>query len=163
MRSALLAAAILVGCSAPAAWRPVELASLSGLSLQPSTGSHPTEDLAMGIDGALVLPSPDGGQPIELPHRRPDLPLSSLKHSPRFDPAARAPAAPGLGSSLWERSLPAPPFRPGVELYRARPFKLLLGTRALIDERYPDPVTTDMRHEPVDDDTSAVVGLRLGF
>jgi hypothetical protein len=163
MRSALLAAAILVGCSAPAAWRPTELASLSGLSLQPSTGTQLTEDLAMGIDGALVLPSPDGGPPIEVPHHHPATTLSSLKHSPRLDPAAPTPAAPGLGSLLWARGQPAPPFRPGVELYRSRAFKLMLGTRALIDERYPDAVTTDMRHEPVDDDTSAVVGLRLGF
>jgi hypothetical protein len=163
MRFALLAAAVLVGCVAPASGRPTELASLSGLALQPSTGVHPTEDLAMGVDGALVLPSPTGGQPIELPAPRHSAPLSSLRFTPPFDPAARAPAPPGLGSSLWQRG-PAPaPFRPGVELYRARPFKLLLGTRALIDERYPDPVTTDMRHEPVDDDTSAVVGLRLGF
>ena len=163
MRSALLAAALLVGCAAPAPWRPTELATLSGLGLQPTTGVHAVDDLAMGIDGAVVLPSPTGGQAIELPYRRPTLPLSSLRVAPPLDPAARAPVSPGLGSSLWERGVPLPPFRSGVELYRARPFKLLLGTRTLIDERYPDPVTTDMRHEPVDDDTSAVVGLRLGF
>src|SRR6187549_3491155 len=108
MRSALLAAAILVGCSAPAGLRPTEVASLSALSLQMSTGSQLTEDLAMGIDGALVLPSPDGGPPIEVPHRHPDTTLSSLKRAPGLDPAAPTPAAPGLGSALWQRGLPAP-------------------------------------------------------
>ena len=163
MRSALLAAAVLVSCVGPASLRPTELASLKSLTLQPSTGVYPTEDLAMGFDGAMVLPSLTGGEDIELPYRSPATPLRSLRVTPPIDPASPAPALPGLGSSLWHRGLPAAPFRPGVELFRARPFKLLLGTRALIDERYPDPVTTDMRHEPVDDDTSAVVGLRLGF
>jgi hypothetical protein len=163
MRLALLAAAVLVSCSAPLSGRPTEVASLSALSLRAATASHPAEDLPMGIDGALVLPSPAGGPSIEVPHRPTLSRFPRLQYTPPLDPATPAAAARGLGSSLWERSLPVAPFRPGIELYRAHPFKLILGTRSLIDERFPDAVTTDMRHEPVDDDTAAVVGLRLGF
>jgi hypothetical protein len=78
-------------------------------------------------------------------------------------PPDAAAHAPGLGSALWQRGLAPAPFHSGVELYRSRAFKLLIGTQSLIDDRYPDPVSTDIRHEPLDPDTAAVVGLRLGF
>lgn len=164
MRFALVAAALLCGCAGPASWRPNELASVPALSFEPTTGSLPAEDLAMGLDGALLLPSPAGGAPIEVPHR-PAAPLvsaPSLRLSP-LDPRTPLHTAPGLGSALWQRGLAPAPFHSGVELYRSRAFKLLIGTQTLIDDRYPDPVSTDIRHEPLDPDTAAVVGVRLGF
>ena len=161
MRFALVAAALLCGCVGPATLRPNELASVQ-LSFEPTTASLPVDDLAMGLDGAMLLPSPVGGAPIEVPHRRPLVAASSLRLAP-LDPKTPLRAAPGLGSALWERGLPPAPFHSGVELYRSRAFKLLIGTQTMIDERYPDPVSTDIRHEPLDPDTAAVVGLRLGF
>ena len=162
MRFALLAAALLCGCAGPANWEPNELASVPALSFEPPTPTLRPDDVAMGLDGALLLPSPTGGTPIEVPHRRPLVAASSLRLAP-LDPTTPLHAAPGLGSALWERGLPTPPFHSGVELYRTRAFKLLIGTQTLIDERYPDPVSTDIRHEPLDPDTAAVFGLRLGF
>lgn len=163
MRFALLAAAVLWGCASPASWEPVELASVPALSFEPSTGSHPAEDLAMGLDGALLLPSPGGGPPIELRHPHAVNPAPRLDVGPRLDPRLPRNAMPGLGSLLWERPTAPAPFRPGVELYRSRQFKLVIGTRSLIDERYPDPVMTEHRLDPTDFETAAVVGLRLGF
>ena len=162
MRFVLVAAALLCACAGPASWRPNELASVPVLSFEPTTAALPAEDVAMGLDGALLLPSPGGGAPIEVPHRRPAAPLTSLRLKP-LDPATPVHAAPGLGSALWQRGRAPAPFHSGIELYRSRQFKLLIGTQTLIDERYPDPVSTDARHEPPDYDTAAVVGLRLGF
>jgi hypothetical protein len=154
--------ALLSGCSTPS-WRPAELASVSALRFEPLTGNHPAEDVAMGIDGALLLPSPDGGPPIEVPHHRGADASPRLQAGPLLDPSTPVNTAPGLGSLLWNREFSAAPFHPGVQLYRSRQLKLLIGTRTMIDERYPDAVTTDPRHEPQDLVTAAVVGLRLGF
>jgi hypothetical protein len=163
MRFALLAAVVLCSCAAPTPWRPAELASVPALSFEPSTGSHPTEDVAMGLAGAMLLPSPDGGQPIEVPHTRRTISGPRRPVAPRLDPSTPRGTAPGLGSELWERQYSPAPFHSGVQLYRSRQLKLLVGTRTLIDERYPDAVTTDPRHDPLDWETAAVVGLRLGF
>lgn len=163
MRFALLAAVVLCSCAAPASWRPAELASIATLSFQPTTGSHPTEDVAMGIDGAMLLPSPDGGPPIEVPHQRRASSLPRLQAAPPIDPHSPLDTAPGLGSQLWERQYSPAPFHSGVQLYRSGHVKLLIGTRTMIDERYPDSVTSDPRHDPLDAETAAVFGLRLRF
>jgi hypothetical protein len=162
MRFVLVAAGLLSACAGPASWRPNELASVPALSFEPTTGSLPADDLAMGVDGALLLPSPSGGAPIQVPHQRPLVSAASLRLAP-LDPRTPLHTAPGLGSALWQRGLAPAPFHSGVELYRSRAFKLLIGTQTLIDDRYPDAVSTDIRHEPLDPDTAAVVGVRLGF
>jgi hypothetical protein len=165
--AALVFALALGACATPESWRPDELASVPGLLLEPSTGPHVADDLAMGFDGALVLPAPDGGPSIEVPHRRSD--TGAREAGPRVQPpppldlGASPRNEPGLGSSLWQRRAAAAPYRSGVELYRSRQLKLLVGTRTLIDEYYPDPVTTDPRHQAHDLSTAAVVGLRLRF
>lgn len=158
----LCGCALCVSCTTPS-WRPAELASVPALRVEPSTGARPTEDVAMGIDGAMLLPSPDGGAPIEVPHRPAASARPRLKAFPRHDPTTPVDAAPGLGWLLWDREFSPAPFHSGVQLYRSRQMKLLIGTRTMIDERYPDAVTTDPRHEPLNLERAAVVGLRLGF
>jgi hypothetical protein len=162
MRFVALGILVLCGCATGDGWRPASLASVPALAYEVSTGSHPEEDLAMGIDGAMLLPSPDGGEPLAVPHQiRATGERLQLVPSYAFDNPARA--LPGLNSLLWERSIRTAPQRSGVELYRTRQLKLLIGTRTLIDEFYPDPVLTDPRHDPLGLETAAVVGLRLGF
>src|SRR5262245_37595258 len=140
MRFALLAAVVLCSCAAPTPWKPAELASVPALTFEPSTGSHPTEDVAMGLGGTMLLPSPDGGPPIEVPHTRRVVSGPRVPAAPRLDPSTPRNTTPGLGSELWERPFSPAPFRSGVQLYRSRQVKLLIGTRTMIDERYPDPV-----------------------
>ncbi|HZL99795.1 MAG TPA: hypothetical protein VFD43_06045 [Planctomycetota bacterium] len=162
MRLAAVVAVVLAACGTPSSSRPAELASVPALSLAPAVVGYPIEDVALDVDGGLLLPAPGGGAPIAVP-RMPAALGSRLFVGPALDPRTPWESRPGLGSHLWERQLSPAPVRPGIELYRTSRFKLMLGTRTLIDDRYADPVTTDPRHEPPDFETAAVVGLRLGF
>ena len=165
MRVLALAALLLCGCASAGSLRSPPMASVPVLSFVPATGPHLTEDVAMGIDGSMLVPSPDGGAPIEIPRRRPvngTSPVLLLEPAPRLllEDSMRAS---GLSSLLWERQPASAPLRSGIEVFRSRQLQLVVGTRTLIDELYPDPVTTDPRHTPWDWENAAVVGLRLGF